>query len=104
MNTFLWSAPILPRPTSFTITANPHGIRLEREAAINSEKDIQEPAHQCEKMESVNLRSADTVIAVTENERERIMKLCPRRECCGGTQHQLALILRRQPKSRSWHC
>jgi hypothetical protein len=61
----------------FYITENRHGISLEREAAITSEKDLQEPAHHCEKMERVNLRSADTVIALTENEREQILKLIP---------------------------
>jgi hypothetical protein len=61
----------------FYITGNHHGISLEPEAAITSEQGIREPAHHCEKMESVNLRSADTVIALTENERERIMKLVP---------------------------
>jgi hypothetical protein len=58
-------------------TASLHRSRLEGEAGVDGEEDIQERARQYKKMETVNLLSADTVIAITENEREQILKLVP---------------------------
>jgi glycosyltransferase involved in cell wall biosynthesis len=58
-------------------TVDLHGLRLEREAQLKGSEEIQQRAHHYKKMENVNLRSADTVVAITEKERETILKLVP---------------------------
>ncbi len=58
-------------------TVDLHGLRLEREARVKGDRELWERARHCKKVEKVNLRSADTVVAITEHEREMILDLVP---------------------------
>jgi glycosyltransferase involved in cell wall biosynthesis len=58
-------------------TVDLHGLRFEREAQMKGGEELEERARRYQEMETANLRSADTVVAVTETEREAILKLAP---------------------------
>jgi glycosyltransferase involved in cell wall biosynthesis len=58
-------------------TVDLHGLRLEREAQVKGGKELEERACHQREMENANLRLADTVVAVTEKEREAILEVAP---------------------------
>jgi glycosyltransferase involved in cell wall biosynthesis len=58
-------------------TVDLHGLRLEREALVKGGSELKERARHYQKLENVNLRSADTVVTITESERDVILKLVP---------------------------
>ena len=55
-------------------TVDLHGLRFEREAQVRGGKELEERACHYRKMENANLRLADTVVAITEKEREAILE------------------------------
>lgn len=66
-----------PRAHVIYDTVDLHGVRLEREAQIKGTEELFENARRYRKIENVNLRCADTVIAVTEEERKAVLELVP---------------------------
>jgi glycosyltransferase involved in cell wall biosynthesis len=59
-------------------TVDLHGLRFRREAHIKRDPEIELKADMYERMELVNLETADEVIAITPTERNEIRRICPR--------------------------
>jgi glycosyltransferase involved in cell wall biosynthesis len=66
-----------PRAHVIYDTVDLHGLRFEREARLKGGTELWERARRYKKMENLNLRLADAVIAITEHERDLILDLVP---------------------------
>ena len=58
-------------------TVDLHGLRFGREAQVKGGEELEEQARRYQEMETANFRSADTVVAISEKEREAILELAP---------------------------